>query len=223
MADRRLEKITGIARGLFITEGYAHTQIRDIAKAAGISVGAVYLFFTGKRAILDFVLQCALFPEHMDGAHAFPIAEDAFPSLSNDLMGVYYNKGIRFAEPLTLQDEGYTFGIMLEEAYEILFQHGACSLILEKNPHACGRAGAFYAQYKKRFYETFLRLTRLNIDNGSMREPQYPEYSARLMMETLCWWAMRAPFEDEELKEMLSAAERKDICLDALTHAFGNG
>ena len=54
-AERKLEteaQIREAARARFIEVGYDKTTIRDIARAAGVSVGSVHVHFKDKRALL---------------------------------------------------------------------------------------------------------------------------------------------------------------------------
>lgn len=48
--DKR-EAILHAARELFATQGYDETTIAQVAQAAGVAVGTVYLYFTNKRAL----------------------------------------------------------------------------------------------------------------------------------------------------------------------------
>src|SRR5579871_4201064 len=49
--DKR-EAIIEAARTLFAKQGYEETTIAEIARAAGVGVGTVYLYFENKRQIL---------------------------------------------------------------------------------------------------------------------------------------------------------------------------
>ena len=49
----RIKSITDAAACLFLQQGYSKTQISHIAKAVGVSVGTIYLDFTGKKEIID--------------------------------------------------------------------------------------------------------------------------------------------------------------------------
>lgn len=49
--QRTAEKVMKAARALFETEGYAKATIRDIAKAAGMSTGAVFANYTDKAEL----------------------------------------------------------------------------------------------------------------------------------------------------------------------------
>src|SRR2546429_5341112 len=47
------EAILNAARTLFVEEGYEETTVPEIAQAAGIAVGTVYLYFHNKHEILS--------------------------------------------------------------------------------------------------------------------------------------------------------------------------
>lgn len=55
MENERLKDIYEVASRLFIQQGYARTQIRHIAKGIDVSVGTIYLNFSGKKEIMHFV------------------------------------------------------------------------------------------------------------------------------------------------------------------------
>jgi AcrR family transcriptional regulator len=46
------QAIIEAARGLFASQGYENTTIAQIARAAGVAVGTVYLYFENKRQVL---------------------------------------------------------------------------------------------------------------------------------------------------------------------------
>ncbi|MDF2987212.1 MAG: transcriptional regulator, partial [Eubacterium sp.] len=60
--ENRMKLIFDAASYLFINKGYARTQIKDIAKEIGLSTGMLYVYFTGKRDILSFILKGTIDP-----------------------------------------------------------------------------------------------------------------------------------------------------------------
>jgi len=54
--DARRQHIVEVAAGCFIAKGFHQTSIRDIAKAAGVSLGNIYNHFPGK---LDLIAEIA--------------------------------------------------------------------------------------------------------------------------------------------------------------------
>lgn len=61
-AEARPDEVLDAALDLFVANGYARTRVEDIARAAGLSKGAVYLYFPSKEAIIEALVRRALAP-----------------------------------------------------------------------------------------------------------------------------------------------------------------
>lgn len=218
MTDLRLRRIYEAASGLFINRGYAQTQINHIAKAAGISVGAVYTLFTGKRAILDFIFQVVVTPDFLERDQDLPMGEGAFAGLGAEIIKAFEENYSRFSAHLD-RIEGYPLGEMLSEAFDVIARYGTGCLLLEKNPDACGAWSGYYAEYRKRFFQTFLAYVNFYQAHGEMRKLEYQQHSAALMIETLSWWAMHISRDAFEVQDV-PVQTAKAVCMDALIHAF---
>jgi AcrR family transcriptional regulator len=68
-ADARPDEVLDAALDLFIEKGFAATRVEDIARRAGLSKGAVYLYFESKEKILEGIVRRAIVPiaEHVLG------------------------------------------------------------------------------------------------------------------------------------------------------------
>src|SRR5512134_1777424 len=64
--DDRLEQLVDAATAVFIEQGYARTQMADVAEALGVAKGTLYLYVESKEALFDLVARCA------DGEHPLP-------------------------------------------------------------------------------------------------------------------------------------------------------
>lgn len=53
--DAKKQHILNVALGLFAGKGFENTSIQEICKAAGVSVGSMYFYFTGKDDIYEAV------------------------------------------------------------------------------------------------------------------------------------------------------------------------
>ena len=58
--EARPDEILDAALGLFVEQGFAKTRVEDIAKRAGVSKGAVYLYFPSKDALIEALVDRAL-------------------------------------------------------------------------------------------------------------------------------------------------------------------
>lgn len=61
-AEARPDEVLDAALALFVEKGFAATQVEDIAVRAGLSKGAVYLYFPSKEAILEGLVKRAVLP-----------------------------------------------------------------------------------------------------------------------------------------------------------------
>ena len=61
-AEARPDEVLDAALDLFIERGFANTRVEDIAARAGLSKGAVYLYFPSKEAVLEGVVRRAMVP-----------------------------------------------------------------------------------------------------------------------------------------------------------------
>ena len=61
-AEARPDEVLDAALDLFIEKGFAATRVEDIAARAGLSKGAVYLYFPSKEAILEGLVKRAILP-----------------------------------------------------------------------------------------------------------------------------------------------------------------
>jgi AcrR family transcriptional regulator len=61
-AEARPDEVLDAALALFVERGFAQTRVEDIATRAGLSKGAVYLYFPSKEAILEGLVRRAVVP-----------------------------------------------------------------------------------------------------------------------------------------------------------------
>lgn len=61
-AEARPDEVLDAALALFVEKGFANTRVDDVAKRAGLSKGAVYLYFPSKEALLEGLVRRAVVP-----------------------------------------------------------------------------------------------------------------------------------------------------------------
>lgn len=61
--DERPLEIMTAALSLFVTNGFAHTKIDDIAAQAGVSKGTVYLYYASKEALFKEIVYELMLPK----------------------------------------------------------------------------------------------------------------------------------------------------------------
>jgi AcrR family transcriptional regulator len=61
-SEARPDEVLDAALELFMEKGFSATRVEDIAKRAGLSKGAVYLYFSSKEALLEGLVRRAIVP-----------------------------------------------------------------------------------------------------------------------------------------------------------------
>lgn len=218
--ENRLETIYGAASALFINRGYMRTQMKDIAKEIGLSTGMLYVYFKGKKDILDFILKCTITPDFIRQEFQYPIDEQLFQGLSNEIIAVLEESHAKFGEPLLSKAKGYPFEQMISDAFDTISRYGTGCLVLEKNINDVGKLGGFYQRYRKEFFDDMMQYVKLYLDSGEMRAVKYPELTAQQMIETLAWWGMHIQNDAFETQKNIPVSVAKEICMDNILYAY---
>lgn len=215
----RIKSITDAATVLFLQQGYSKTQISHIAKAVGVSVGTIYLDFTGKKEIMHFILKCTIDPNFINRNFERPITDDLFVGLENDIVTVFEKTGDDFAGHLINNADDYNLEALVSDAFDMLSQYAVGCLFIEKNQFDFKFLAEHYKRYRKRFLETMTQYLSVFIDNGIVRPIEHLELTTTLIIEILSWWAMDmryTSFETQNIPLNLS----KQICMDNIISAY---
>src|SRR5262245_48357339 len=57
--EDRLEQLVDCATRVFVAQGYARTQMADVAATLGVAKGTLYLYVESKEALFDLVVRLA--------------------------------------------------------------------------------------------------------------------------------------------------------------------
>ncbi len=106
------KKIIDAAMAVFSTKGYAKANIREIAKAAGISVGGVYLYFRNKEELYKSLINNRMRDIGSRLEITAGSAGSAAEALSN-FMKLHLEHALKHKEFILLhiREHGFTFGV----------------------------------------------------------------------------------------------------------------
>lgn len=82
----RPQELVAAALNLFVERGYAATRLEDVAAAAGVSKGTVYLYFANKEELFKTVVRENLVPALAKGTDLVDTYEGTTPELLRELM-----------------------------------------------------------------------------------------------------------------------------------------
>jgi AcrR family transcriptional regulator len=142
--ERTRKAILGVAKDLFLTQGYTATSMRQIAQAVGITPAAIYNHFAGKEEIFISLLQ-----EVAPFERAFEVFEKTEADTPEDLL----HQTVRGMVDLLQSHEDY-IQLSLIDAQE---RDGATIV-------------TFVPKLYPHFMEFYQRLVMLDADQGQLRD-----------------------------------------------------
>mgnify|MGYP003623649829 CR=1 FL=1 len=216
--ESRLKLIYDAASALFINKGYSRTQIKDIAKEIGLSTGMLYVYFTGKQEILNFLLKCTIDPDFIHQDFELPITNKLFDGLEKEIYARFEENSKSFARHLEQKDK--SFERLISDAFDIISRYGTGCLLIEKNPQETGMLFEYYSNYRRKFFEQMLGYLKLYMHEGIIREVKHPHYVCQLIIENLAWWGMHVMNDAFELQKNIPVTTAKDVCMDNILHAY---
>lgn len=215
----RIKSISDAATRLFLQQGYSKTQISHIAKAVGVSVGTIYLDFTGKKEIMHFILKCTIEPDFISQKFDRPITDDLFVGLENDIVAMFEQAGNDFAKHLKNNAADYNLEVLVSDAFDMLSQYAVGCLFIEKNQFDFKFLAEHYKQYRKKFLETMTQYMAAFIEQGTVRPLEHLELSTTLIIEILSWWAMDIRYTSFETQD-IPPCIAKELCMDNIISAY---
>lgn len=215
----RIKSIADAATNLFLQQGYSKTQINHIAKAVGVSVGTIYLDFTGKKEIMHFVLKCTIDPSFINRDFERPITDDLFVGLENEIVALFEKTGNEFAKHLDNDAADYDLETLVSDAFELLAQYAVGCLFIEKNQFDFKFLAEHYRLYRKKFLETMTQYLKAFVKSGKVRPLEQLELSTTLIIEILSWWAMDMRYTSFETMD-ISLDLAKKVCIDNIISAY---
>lgn len=217
--SQRIQTISDAATRLFLQQGYAKTQISHIAKAVGVSVGTIYLDFTGKKEIMHFILKCTVDPTFANQEFERPITDELFGGLEDEIIEVFQKSESDFEKYLESDKRGYSFEELISDAFDILARYAVGCLFIEKNQFDFKNLAEHYKMYRKRFLDTMIRYIERFIKQGTVRPLEHLELSTTLIIEILSWWAMDIRYTSFETRDIPLELAKK-ICMDNIVTAY---
>lgn len=218
MTDLRLKAVYDAASYLLVKNGYANTQVSQIAKKANIATGSIYNLFSGKKSILHFVLMSTFVEDYLYGEITLPIKEVDTELIIEQLSRVV-NPLFDIIEDINSQGVPVlSFDDMLSHLFDFTAKYHVAFSIINDNRSVLIEVENKYSNYVNRLYAVVEKKLLHYIECGEVREIEYPELHMRNIFEGITWWAMYLPYQAPEKK--VSVAKAKEIALDILKHAY---
>jgi AcrR family transcriptional regulator len=199
--DQRVEHLVDAATAVFIRQGYARTQMADVAAALGVAKGTVYLYVESKEALFDLVMRYADRPRPFEPRPALPVRTPK-PGATAE----YVRERLAQAQfPPTLArassrqrvaDVRVELKAIVQELYELLATNRRGIKLLDRSARDHPELAALWFDGARAGLITLL--TRY-VEDRTRRKLLTPlpdaAVAARLVIETAVFWAVHRHFD----------------------------
>jgi len=223
--EERFEALVEAATAVFLEQGYRRTQMADVARRLGVAKGTLYLYVEGKEALFHEVFRHVDREEPLGLPEALPVPAPP-PGATLELVRKRVAEAARLPRlrealarrrvtDLPAELEG-----ILRELYALLARHRRGIKLLDRCAHdhpelaavwyATGREGAL--ELLRRYLEDRIRRRRL----PRVRDPAV---TARLVIETLTFWAVHRHWDPSP--QAVDESDVEDAVVEFLLRALG--
>ena len=219
MNNPRLQKIYLEAGRLFDENGYANTKMAEIAKASGIAVGTMYSAFTGKDAVLSFVIYATLDKDYLSSEITLPIKPIDAPNLIGALRKVLNNASDSILN--ITDDKGNVckdFFKLIEELFDFFADYLLALDNIEKNAGILEELSEEYLPQKWAYFKQLGDYLKLYMEIGQIQKLTHISSHVLFLTNTLTWWALNSNLSFPQ--EPIPRDVAKEICIGIIKRAY---
>jgi AcrR family transcriptional regulator len=192
--EGRLEQLLDGATRVFTARGYRRTQMADVAREMGVSPGTLYRYVESKEALFHLLIDRA-FTGRPPAPPTLPVPT---PAAGATLARLRDRLALETALPRlaaatarsNVQDPRAELEEVLGELYDMTERTQAGAALLERSAlDVPSLAIAFYVEVRRELLARLTRYLDKRIRGGHLRRVPAPATAARLILETITWFA----------------------------------
>jgi AcrR family transcriptional regulator len=212
------------ATEVFIDRGYNDAQMDDIASSLGVAKGTLYVYVESKEALFDLVARCADTVRSFEPVPRLPIST---PKPGATLAYIQKRLAQNQNLPALAQALSRTstiplrqeFQEIVRELYDTVERNRQGLKLLDRSAKDLPQlAGLWFEGARGGLVMALTQYLDREIRKGTMRQVTDVTVAARLIVETVVFWAVHRRWDPHPQKYDDSAARETVISL--LTHAF---
>jgi AcrR family transcriptional regulator len=192
----RFEALVAAATAVFLEQGYRRTQVADVAARMGLAKGSVYTYVESKEALFDCVLRHADRRERIELPETLPVATPPPGATLAEVRRRLKEEGALPALDAALSrtrvgDVRAELEAVLGELYDTLARHRTAIRLLDRcAPDHPELAKLWYRGSRERSLSLLARYLADRARRGRLRRPEDGAVAARIVLETLAFWAV---------------------------------
>ncbi|MEX0691287.1 MAG: TetR family transcriptional regulator [Gemmatimonadales bacterium] len=206
----------------FIRRGYRRTRIADVARAAGVAPGTVYLYVTGKEALFTLAVRVAFDePNALDVETPYDVTNTGWTDLwaqlrARDPLGELRKALKRKPQVTPPADE---WNRLLRLQWSWMSRHARALSLIEACADDWPELGLLYfQQFRRDALDLLSRYIAIRSAGGTFAAVRDPEVAARVVVEAMAWFTMHR-HRDPDAAE-LAGRPFEDTVLPMLERAF---
>jgi AcrR family transcriptional regulator len=220
----RLTQLVKHATEVFIERGYSDTQMGDIASSLGVAKGTLYVYVESKEALFDLVARCA------DSVPSFePVPRLPIPTPKRGATLAYIQKRLAQNQNLPALATALSrtravpareeFREIVCELYDTVERNRQGLKLLDRSARDLPQlAGLWFEGARGGLVGALTQYLDREIREGTIRQLTDVTVAARLIVETVVFWAVHRRWDPHPQKFDDSAARETVVRL--LTDAF---
>jgi AcrR family transcriptional regulator len=179
---------------VFSLKGFRRAQMADIAREMGMSPGSLYNHVESKEALFYLVIDLG-FGEQASRPPSFPVRTPPPGTIAKRVEELFKTAADTPALAAALErpraeDPSAELDAIVRELYAISDRTAAATRMLERSSFDLPElADVFYRKVRGRLVSRIARLIESRADAGQFRRVPYPTVTARLLIETVTWFA----------------------------------
>lgn len=221
--DDRLPRLLACAAQVFTARGYRRTQMADVARAFGVAPGTLYLYVESKEALFHLLVERGW--EVADAPSPVLPVRTPRPGATLALLRDRLGRGGQLStltaalHRTRVADPRAEFAAIVRELYATVARHQHAIRLLERSALDWPELAAiFYEDTRRTILRQLARYLDRRIAHKLLRPVPDTAAAARLINETIAWFAMHRHGDRDSAAISDQAAEATVV--DALVHAF---
>jgi AcrR family transcriptional regulator len=223
-AEARLAQILFAAIRVFSAKSYRRAQMADVAREMGMSPGTLYNYVESKEALFHLLVEHGFNRAPALRAGELPVRtpspEATLRLLKDRLLAGFSTPALEAAlarkRPADARAE---FEGVVRELYRAVSTHREGIVIIERSARDWPELAAlFYAGVRRDLLLRMERYLTQRMDAGQLRRVPNAAAAARLVIETVAWFAMHR-LQDPDSRELDDAVAETTV-IDFLSHGF---
>jgi AcrR family transcriptional regulator len=225
MPADRVEQLVDVASAVFIEQGYARTQMADVATALGVAKGTLYLYVESKEALFDLVTRYADVERPFAKPPALPVRTPK-PGTTVKFVRDRLAQGQvprALAQALSrarVGDVRAECEAIVRELYDTLAKNRRGIKLIDRSARDYPELAALWFEGARGgLVAAFVRWLEDRARRKAIRPVRDPMITARLVIETIVFWAVHRHWDAHPQAVDDAVAEEIVVrfVLDALT------